>query len=310
MVSRPFASPPVEQCIFLEYNANMAVIQYFDPWKGKFCTCPPKYTLNPYTGCRHGCLYCYITSFIPQASVVREKPHLLKTVKREIQKLEPRYLSLSNSSDPYPRKEEEKKHTRAILEICRDYGFPVLLITKSPLVVRDSDILQTMPAVVSITITTIDPEKAKILEPDAPSPEKRLWALQKLAQANIPTVLRLDPIIPGLNDDPGEWEKIFQILQSFTRQVVVSTFKPRADSWKRMTAAFPYLSSTRSHYTQRVGNSFYLEIQKRKEILQTLKDMAHTYGMFFSSCREGFPEWNDLHCDGSAWFTLSQAPPR
>ncbi|MEN3185648.1 MAG: radical SAM protein [Atribacterota bacterium] len=278
----------------------MVLIQYFDPWKGKLCTCPPKYTLNPYTGCQHGCLYCYITAFIPQAFVVREKRNLLKTVSKELQKVKSSYLSLSNSSDPYPQEEAEKQYTRIILTMCRDYQIPVLLLTKSPLVARDTDLLKTMKAVVSFTITTMDLEKVKRLEPHAPEPEERIQALQKLHQAGIPTVLRLDPIIPGINDDPGEWEKMLQRLSTSIRQVVVSTFKLRPDSWKRLVETFPHLSSTQRWYTQKEGNSHYLEKRKRAEILQTLRQIAHRHGLFFSSCREGFPEWNDLHCDGSS----------
>lgn len=280
------------------------MIQYFDPWKGKFCTCPPKYTLNPYTGCRHGCLYCYITSFIPQAFVVREKQNLLKAVQKELQKIKSSYLSLSNSSDPYPREEEEKQHTRTILKMCKDHGIPVLILTKSPLVIRDIDILKEMKAAVSLTITTIDRKKAKTLEPHAPEPETRIQALQELSRAGIPTLLRLDPVIPGINDDPKEWEEILQQLYAFIRQVVVSTFKPRADSWKRLVEAFPSISSTQSWYTQKEGNSFYLERRKRENILRNLQQIVHHHGLFFSSCREGFPKWNDLHCDGSSFLQV------
>ncbi|MGC8777697.1 MAG: SPL family radical SAM protein [Candidatus Caldatribacteriaceae bacterium] len=284
----------------------MAVIQYFDPWKGKFCTCPPKYTLNPYTGCRHGCLYCYITSFIPQAFTVREKPHLLKNVERELPKLDPLYLSLSNSSDPYPQEEEDQEYTRTILTMCKDRKVPVLILTKSPLVVRDIDILRKMQATVSLTITTIDPEKAKLLEPEAPPPEARLKALIKLSQEGIPTVLRLDPIIVGVNDDPEEWEEILKILRSSVQQVVVSTFKPRRDSFARIAQAFPEMTSTWPQYSQKEGNSLYLKRDKRREMLATLRATVHRYGIRFSSCREGFPEWNDLHCDGSS-FLKSQS---
>ncbi|MCX7667452.1 MAG: radical SAM protein [Atribacterota bacterium] len=280
----------------------MVLIQHFDPWKGKFCTCPQKYTLNPYTGCRHGCLYCYTTSFIPQAFVVREKQNLLRIVQKELQRIQSSYLSLSNSSDPYPQEDEKKQYTRTILNMCKDQRIPVLILTKSPLVIRDIDILKEMKAVVSLTITTIDSKQAKRLEPHAPGPELRIQALKELHKAGIPTVLRLDPIIPGINDDPREWEEMIKQLHLFIRQVVVSTFKPRPDSWKRMINAFPSVAFTQSWYTQKEGNSLYLEKRKRKEILQILRETTHRYGISFSSCREGFPEWNDLHCDGSSFL--------
>ncbi|MGQ9473538.1 MAG: radical SAM protein [Candidatus Caldatribacteriaceae bacterium] len=258
--------------------------------------------MNPYTGCSHGCLYCYITSFIPQAFLCREKPSLLKTVARELQNLDALYLSLSNSSDPYPPQEEQKQYTRHILRMCQEKDLPVLILTKSPLVVRDLDILKKMHAVVSITITTLDPYKARVLEPNAPPPEKRVQALIQLSREGIPTVLRLDPIIPELNDNPKEWEEILKTLHSSIKQIVVSTFKPRGDAWIRICGAFPSLASTKKYYTQKEGNSFYLSRERREKFLRLLRAIAHSWGVAFSSCREGFPQWNDLQCDGSSLF--------
>ena len=96
----------------------MYYIKEFDPWSSSLCTCPSKYSLNPYTGCNHSCIYCYITSYIPNAFHVRIKKDLLKKLNKDIKNIDKnRIISLSNSSDPYPTVEKELMVTRKILGI-------------------------------------------------------------------------------------------------------------------------------------------------------------------------------------------------
>ncbi len=187
--------------------------------------------------------------------------------------------------------------------MCGERNLPVLILTKSPLVLRDIDLLKKMNAAVSITITTIDDQKSNILEPRAPRVTERIQAIKHLAREGIPTILRLDPIILGLNDDLEEWKEILHLLKPYLKQVVVSTFKPRPDSWSRIACAFPHLAETREYYSEKIGNSLYLPKEKRKEMLSTLRNLAHQLGIPFSSCREGLSSWNDLQCDGSSLLT-------
>ncbi|MBP9015120.1 MAG: radical SAM protein [Candidatus Atribacteria bacterium] len=281
----------------------MRVIKPFDPWQGKWCSCPPKYTLNPYTGCAHRCLYCYTTSFIPRAFEVREKPDILKKIEKDLEEIDPsRYLSLSNSSDPYPPEEEKRKLTREILKLCQKKGVPVLILTKSTLVTRDIDILKAMKIAVSITITTFNPHIASLLEEGAPSPLERARALIKLHEAGIPTILRIDPLIPETNDKAEDWEEILSLLSPYINQVVVSTFKPRLDSWKRITTTFPSLQKTKDWYVRKRGNNFYLEDSQRIKLLEKARATVHSFSLPFSSCREGIPAWNDVPCDGSGFI--------
>lgn len=285
----------------------MRVIKPFDPWQGKWCSCPAKYTLNPYTGCAHRCLYCYTTSFIPRAFEVREKPGILKKVEKDLEEIDSsRYLSLSNSSDPYPPEEEKRGLTRAILNLCREKGLPVLILTKSTLVTRDIDILKTMKAAVSITVTTFNSSIASVLEGGVPSPQKRAQALIELHEAGIPTILRIDPLIAGINDKPEEWKEILSLLSPYVNQVVVSTFKPRPDSWKRITTTFPSLQKTKDWYTKKIGNSIYLEDNRRVKLLEEARATIHSFSLPFSSCREGLANWNDLPCDGSDLLEINR----
>ena len=93
------------------------LLTVFDPWKSQLCTCPNKLTFNPYTGCDHGCLYCYASSYIPRFHDCRPKKNLLTRLKREATRLNGELVSISNSSDPYPRLEQEVGLIRKCLEI-------------------------------------------------------------------------------------------------------------------------------------------------------------------------------------------------
>lgn len=279
-----------------------ALIKPFDPWRGKLCSCPPKYSLNPYTGCAHSCVYCYASSYIPHFFRCRPKRDLLARVARDVLRLPSgALLSLCNTSDPYPPMERELGLTRSCLDMFQRCGFRVLVITKSDLVVRDADILAKMPSAVSITVTTL--RLWQKLEPGAPPPERRLSALKALSSQGIPTSLRLDPIFPYLTE--GETEEIVAAArESGARHITSSTFKPRPDSWKRLAAVFPEAASQLYElyflYGEKEGNSWYLPRSLRRELMLRVREACHRLGLSFSSCREGFPELNTApSCDGS-----------
>jgi len=91
------------------------ILRAFDPWKSELCTCPDKLSLNPYTGCPHGCLYCYASSYIPCFSSCRPKADLLRRLDREAARIGPGpFVAISNSSDPYPPMEEDLGLTRQV----------------------------------------------------------------------------------------------------------------------------------------------------------------------------------------------------
>ena len=130
-------------------------------------------TLNPYTGCDHGCLYCYASSYVPRFSCCRPKKDLLRRLAKEAGGLRGEILSLSNSSDPYPTVEAEAGLTRGCLKILSEHDCRVQVVTKSPLVVRDADFLRRVPSMVCLTVTTDDDNMAGLIEPRAPPPSTR-----------------------------------------------------------------------------------------------------------------------------------------
>jgi DNA repair photolyase len=283
----------------------MDVIRQFDPWGSKLCTCKNKYSLNPYTGCPHQCVYCYITSYIPNAFSCRPKKDLLKRVKRDLRKLDKKPISLSNSSDPYPPMERERKDTRGVLKLLCKNQQPVLIVTKSDIVTRDMDILDRMPSAVLFTVTTLG-EGHKKLEPYAPSPKKRLLALEKLRKQGISAGIRLDPVIPEISLD---WEEVVgAAAKAGALHVTASTFKPRPDSLKRFKNAFPKKADKiqELYYQEgeRIQGSWYLPRKMRNQILSEIRDFVLERNMSFGVCREGLNLTTAKSCDGTHLFKI------
>ncbi|HYA22201.1 MAG TPA: radical SAM protein [Thermoproteota archaeon] len=275
----------------------------FDPWHSGLCTCPAKYSLSPYTGCGHSCVYCYITSYVPSAFKPRAKRDVFKRVSRDVDVIDKRLpILMSASSDPYTPMEGTLNITREILRILTRAGTRFMIQTKSDLVLRDADIISSAGAVVGMTVTTLDPVAERI-EPNAPDPKLRLEALKRLSEMDVPTVVRIDPIILGIND--AELSRLVQeIASSNVKHVVASTYKARPDSLKRISRIMPRASSRLERLYReegtRVSNCLYLDEGIRRATLNDLRALVLEHGMTFSTCREGFDELRtSKSCDGT-----------
>jgi DNA repair photolyase len=172
-------------------------------------------SINPYRGCEHGCIYCYVRptheylgwsaglDFETRILVKLDAGHLLH---RELSspKWTPRVLALSGVTDPYQPVERKLGVTRSCLELLAEFRNPVAIITKNHLVTRDIDILReltTYNAVcVNVSITTLDSELSRVMEPRTSHPGGRLAAIAELAAAGIPVGVMVAPVIPALND--------------------------------------------------------------------------------------------------------------
>ena len=274
------------------------VITTFDPWQSSMCTCPPKYSFNPYTGCGHGCIYCYST-YIPRFHEERPKTNVLRQFEKGVMKLQAgALLSIANSSDPYTPLENKMRITRICLEKLLNYNLRVLLITKGAIVTRDIDILKRLRVAVTISITTIDPQKAKKLEPGAPSPAERLSAVRDLSRHGIPVGVRFDPILPGLTEEDIP-DIVGEIARAGATHVTSSTFKPRMDGWHRFVRAFPAIAKGLACYDwERLRGSYYLPHHTRYALMEKVSIACQGEGLTFTSCREGFGEQTES-CDGS-----------
>jgi DNA repair photolyase len=277
------------------------LISSFDPWRSGLCTCSPKLTINPYTGCDHQCLYCYASNYIPNFKECRPKKDALTQLRREAIKLKGETISIANSSDPYPRIEKSLGLTRRCLEILVQTNCRIQIITKSNLVTRDDDLLAKVPSAVALTITTEDDQRASNLEPYAPLPSHRIRAAEDLVRAGIPVSVRIDPIIPHINDQP---QKLISILTSIgVKHLTCSTYKAKPDNWMRLSKAFPVeleqLKPLYFKYGERVGGSILLPKDMRLKILKQVRNLADVNGLRFGVCREGLSQLNNAPCDGS-----------
>ena len=283
----------------------MNYIREFDPWSDPLCTCPPKYTLNPYTGCSLQCQYCYITSYIRDGFSPRLKSNYLKVIERELKRKRNKIncISISFSTDPYQPLEAKYKLTRKTLEMLSEYNIPTLIITKSPMVTRDIDILKNMNVVVSITITTINEYKSRNIEPYAPNPFDRIEAVKFLSKEGLPCVVRIDPIIPGYTDDVNELHQLIrEIYKAGAKHIVSSIYKVKQDNFRRMVSKVQYFRRVykRLYNIKRHGYR-HADYNYRFKTLSLLRNLSHKYGLTFVTCREGIRILDDpkVYCDGS-----------
>ncbi|MGQ9539012.1 MAG: radical SAM protein [Candidatus Bathycorpusculaceae bacterium] len=279
----------------------MSLLAWFDPWRSPLCTCPPKLSFNPYTGCDHRCVYCYASSYIPQFHNCRPKKDLIQRLKREASRLKGELISIANSSDPYPTIEAEKGLTRHCLQILANSNCKIQLITKSNIVLRDIDLLRRGPSMVALTITTDDTETAKLLEPNAPPPLERLKTAEKLVAEGIPVAVRIDPIIPYVNENPEPLVKT--LAQIGVRHITASTYKVKADNWQRLSLALPKtaekLKPLYFEKGEKIGRYAYLPKPLRLKLMENLAKQAKKHGLKFATCREGLKVLNTATCDGS-----------
>lgn len=210
-------------------------------------------------------------------------------------------MSISNSSDPYPRIEASECLTRRCLEVLAGCNCKIQIITKSNLVTRDVDLLSRVPATVALTVTTDSELLSRIIEPNAPSPSQRITAAQELLKAGVPVSARIDPIIPRINDQP---QKLIKTLADIgVKHVTCSTYKAKPDNWKRLSQALPnVMEQLKPLYFQegeKVGGSTLLAADSRLRILKSARESALAHGLTFGVCREGLHGLNTAPCDGS-----------
>jgi DNA repair photolyase len=176
-------------------------------------------SINPYRGCEHGCIYCYarpshaylgLSPGLDFETRIFYKPQAAVLLAAELRKkgYRCRPIALGSNTDPYQPSERRLGITRALLEVLRDFRHPVTIVTKSALVQRDLDILGEMArerlAVVTVSVTTLDRDLARRMEPRAATPERRLEAIAALAAAGVPAGVLSAPMIPALNDSEME----------------------------------------------------------------------------------------------------------
>jgi DNA repair photolyase len=176
-------------------------------------------SINPYRGCEHGCIYCYarpnhayvgLSPGLDFETKLFFKPNAAALLEQEFARprYKPKTIMLGGVTDIYQPIEREHRITCSLLEVMERWGHPVSLITKSQLVMRDVDILERLAkrglAKAAISVTTLERRIARVMEPRAAAPHRRIEAIRALAQAGVPVTVMVAPIVPAINDSEIE----------------------------------------------------------------------------------------------------------
>jgi DNA repair photolyase len=250
------------------------------------------YSINPYRGCEHGCSYCYarpthsylgLSPGLDFERVIIAKRGLAEQLRRELsaRAYRPSMIVLGSATDCYQPVERELRLTRSLIEVLRDARHPFSVITKSGGVERDLDLIAPMAAdrlaAVYVTITTLDGELARRLEPRAASPQRRLRTLRTLAEAGVPVGVSVAPQIPFLNED------MEQVLAAAAQAGARSAFYTVLRLPWELNALFQQWLAL--HYPQRAAR-----------VMARIQDMrgGQDYDSSFATRMHGSGLWADL----------------
>lgn len=284
-----------------------SVLNWVDGSRAKF-----EWSINPYRGCEFGCVYCY-ARYTHEFMELRDpmdferriymKEAIAEKLTRELErgKVEPgQTIAIGAATDPYQPAEKRFRLTRSVLDVLAKFsGFRVGVITKSDLILRDADVWRRLTkrhgVSVRITVTTTDAALARITEPRAVTPRRRLDAVKRLNDLGIPTGINLMPVLPGINDDLERLESVFAAAREAGAQFVgtqtlflTSCSKRRYDAF--IAEHFPHLTKLYEEFYRDGTDApeFYQRDLKRK-----LKGLREKYG--FSEKRDISeaipPEW-------------------
>lgn len=204
------------------------------------------YTFNPYVGCSHGCIYCYVPDILRNrigscqwGSRVGIKENVLQKLKSDLKKAEPGVVGISTATDPYQSIERNLLITRTAISMVNDAGFPISIQTKSDLVLRDQDLLGKGKVEVGFTMTSPNEAFIKLFEPNAPPFSNRARALKGISESGIRTWIFLGPLIKGFNDNEKDIEKIVELAAETKSQIIYDKINLKPLVSQRLAAYLP-----------------------------------------------------------------------
>jgi DNA repair photolyase len=264
---------------------------------------PFTWTINPYRGCEFACKYCYarythefmeMRDGIDFEQKIFVKQHAADLLRQELRQIKTgEDIAIGTATDPYQPAERRYEVTRAILEeFARHQGLELGIVTKSNLVLRDIDVLQKVlrnnRLSVNVTVTTLDADLARILEPRAPRPDLRMEAVRKLNDAGIPTGVSCAPVLPGITDAPRNLEAVVRATAEaggkhifanplFLKPCSAAVFLPFLEK------EFPHLAES---YQRRYKERAFLPKAYGKRISQLMARLREKYGIRHDNRRD------------------------
>jgi DNA repair photolyase len=256
---------------------------------------PFRWTLNPYRGCQHACTYCFARGtheylgydsgrdFDTRVVVKINAPEMLRqdlgraAWRREL-------IAVGTACDPYQAAELKYSLTHRLLKVLRDYANPASIVTKSPFIVRDADVLESLSreaqVTVNFSIATLDEEIWKRIEPGTAKPQKRLEAMRLLSQRGIRCGVLMAPVLPGLTDAPDDLERVIRAARDHGASFVhdnVLYLKPGTKEW-----FLPFLREAYPHLSERYAKYYrgaYAPRSYTSEVHQTITNLRRQYDL-------------------------------
>jgi DNA repair photolyase len=248
-----------------------------------------KYTMNLYRGCQHQCIYCDSRSEcyqIADFAEIQVKVNALERLSDEIRRKRVKgTIGTGSMNDPYMPIEEERRLTRGALRIISAAKFPVHIITKSDLVLRDLDILQEIQrvyAAVSFTITSADDTLSKKVEPGAPVSSRRFAALKSLSANSITAGVTMMPILPFIEDSDENIRALVQMAAETGAKYIIPSFgltlrdRQREYFYAKLDRLFPGL---REQYQRRYGERYSAESPRAASLGKIFKEECARLGI-------------------------------
>ena len=264
---------------------------------------PFTWTINPYRGCEFGCRYCY-ARYTHEFMEMRDglefeqkiyvKQHAAGLLRHDLRRVKAdEAIALGTATDPYQPAERRYEVTRGILEeFARHRGFELGIVTKSNLISRDIDLLRQVAGgnklSVHITVTTLDTDLARILEPRAPRPDLRIDAVRALSQAGLRVGVSCSPVVPGITDSPKDLEAVIRAAADAGADYVFANplfLKPcsAAIFLPFLEQNFPHLAE---NYRQRYHGRAFLAPAYTKRLSQLVKSLRAKYKINRADRRE------------------------
>jgi len=197
------------------------------------------YSLNCYTGCTHGCVYCYarfMQRFSPHpepwGKFVDVKVNAVEVLKRQLRRTTPGEVFVSSACDGWQPIEAEWKLTRRCCQLLLEHGFDVHVLTKSQLVLRDLDIFSGSSARIGVTVTTLDERLRRLWEPNSSSTEERFGIIEQARRAGLKTAIMFGPLLPFLSDNESSIDSMFSRAAELDLDIIwVDALNPRPKVW-------------------------------------------------------------------------------
>ena len=235
------------------------------------------YSLNCYTGCAHGCVYCYarfMQRFHPHAEpwgrFVDVKTNAVEALGRQLRRAQPGDVFISSACDGWQPIEADRRLTRRCCELLLEYGFQVNVLTKSGLVLRDLDVFSGRNARIGVTVTTLDEPLARLWEPESSSVQERFRVVEEAHRAGLRTAIMFGPLLPFLSDSQASIDALLQRAADLKIDVIwVDALNPRPKVWpsvaRLLREKFPELRDQyrRVLFDRRARETYINELRRR-----------------------------------------------